>query len=141
MCADHEVPKSVGGWEIVFEEWSWSAKAIVTIRSWVRLSNARQVYKRALSCQSDALSRAWYSASEIERFEYRHAVTNMFLSSCQLLPTTSHWKDASEPIVIVSRSPAFGTRSSSRRLTNRTSLLEMVSGESFPSRRTRREGV
>ena len=78
---------------------------------------------------------------EIERFEYRHAVTNMFLSSCQLIATTSHWNDASEPIVIVSRSPDFGTRSSSMRLTNRTSLLEMVSGESFPSRRTRREGI
>ena len=41
---------------------------------------ATGTYKRALTCQSDASMRAWYSASEMERLEYRHAVTNMFLS-------------------------------------------------------------
>src|SRR6188474_378263 len=77
----------------------------------------------------------------MERLEYRHAVTNMFLPSCQSLLTTSHWNDPSEPIIIVSTSPGFGTRSSSTCLMNLRSLLAMVSGESFPSRRTRREGI
>jgi hypothetical protein len=49
-------------------------------RSGYLSTRVRSVYKRALTCQSDAFIRAWYSASEMERLEYRHAVTNMFLS-------------------------------------------------------------
>src|SRR4249920_2561919 len=104
-------------------------------------TRVRSVYKSGLTCQSEASISARYSDSEMERLEYRHAVTNMFLSSCQSLLTTSHWNDASEPIIIVSTSPGFGTLSRSTCLMNLTSLLAMVSGESFPSRRTRREGI
>ena len=46
-----------------------------------------------------------------------------------------------ELIVIGRTSPGLGMVSSSARLVNLTSLLAMVSMASFPSRRTRREGI
>jgi hypothetical protein len=98
-------------------------------------------YSSALTCQSEALIKAWYSAGEIDRLEYRQLITKMFLSCCQSLLTTSHSKVPPELTVIVRISPGFGMTLSSTRLPNRTSLFAMVSGASFPSRRTRREGI
>jgi len=98
-------------------------------------------YSRGLTCQSEAPTKAWYSAGEIDRLEYRQLITNMFLSCCQSLRTTSHSKVPPELTVIVRTSPGFGIACSSICLPNRTSLFAMVSGASFPSRRTRREGI
>src|SRR5262245_64872525 len=98
-------------------------------------------YSRGLTCQSEAPTKAWYSAGEIDRLEYRQLITNMFLSCCQSLRTTSHSKVPPELTVIIRISPGFGMAFISTCLPNRTSLFAMVSGASFPSRRTRREGI
>jgi hypothetical protein len=106
-----------------------------------RLWTGPGAYSRALICQSEAPIKAWYSAGVIDRLEYRQLITNMFLSCCQSLLITSHSKVPPELTVIVRISPGFGMALSSTSLPNRTSLFAIVSGVSFPSRRTRREGI
>ena len=85
--------------------------------------------------------RAWYSAGETDRFEYRQAMTNMFLVWCQSLRTTSQSNVSPELIAIVNTTPGLGIDSSSICLLNRMSLLLMVSSASVSSRRMRREGI
>src|SRR5262245_61157031 len=68
-------------------------------------------------------------------------MTNRFLLSCQSLRTTTLSKDPCEATSMTSTAPALGIESTSIRLMNRTSLLEMVSGVSFPSRLPRRDGT
>src|SRR5688572_18193054 len=68
-------------------------------------------------------------------------MTNMFLSWCQSLLTTSHSKVSPELIVIFSTVLGLGMVSTSITLLNRTSLLLMVSRSSLSSRFTRREGI
>jgi len=115
------------------------------MRSVMRLrrdpDSAEPSYINALTCQSEAFIRAWYSAGETDLFEYRQAMTNMFLLWCQLLLTTSHSNVSPELIAIVSTTPGLGMDSSSICLLNRMSLLLMVSSASVSSRRIRREGI
>ena len=108
---------------------------------YLRHAIRRTRYRRVLAFQSEEAMKASYSAGEIDRLEYRQAITNMSVSCCQSLRTTSQSKMPPELTDIVRISPGFGIASSSTRLQNRTSLLAMVSGDSFPSRRTRREGI
>src|SRR4030095_3108325 len=96
---------------------------------------------RARMDQSDEFISAWYSAGDTDLFEYRHATTNMFLSWCQSLRTTSHSNVSPELMAIVSTTPGLGMDSSSSFLLNRMSLLLMVSRLSVSSRRMRRDGI
>jgi len=78
-----------------------------------RLWTGPNAYSRALTDQSEQLIKAWYSAGEIDRLEYRHAMTNMFLSCCQSLLTTSHSNVPPELTAIVRTSPGLGMAVSS----------------------------
>ena len=139
VCGRFYVASKESANELTDLNWAWSG----ITRFSVGMSSAVDslAYSRGLTCQSEAPTKAWYSAGEIDRLEYRHAITNMFLSCCQSLRTTSHSKVPPELTVIVRISPGFGMDFSSTSLPNRTSLFAMVSGASFPSRRTRREGI
>src|SRR5829696_2326909 len=68
-------------------------------------------------------------------------MTNMFLSWCQSLLTTSQSKVSPELIDIFSTVLGLGIESTSITLLNRTSLLLMVSRSSLSSRFTRSEGI
>jgi hypothetical protein len=92
-------------------------------------------------CQSDESTKAWYSRADIERFEYRHAITNAFFSSRQSLLTTSHSNVSPELTTMFSTSPAFGMVWSVTTLMNLMSLFAIVSIVSFPWRRTRNDGI
>src|SRR6187200_2029765 len=72
---------------------------------------------------------------------YRQATTNLFLSSCQSLLTTSHSKGSPEPTGNVRIVPGFGTDSRSTWVLNLTSPFAIVSATSVPSLRTRSEGI
>lgn len=43
-------------------------------------SRAAIAYNRGRACQSEESIKAWYSADEIDRLEYWHAMTNVFFS-------------------------------------------------------------